>query len=62
MSQNQQIKKALNRGEKVTPITALKRFGCFRLSARISNLRDEGMKIKTKFKTVKGKTFAEYSI
>jgi len=62
MSQNSQIKSFLKKGGKLTPIDALKKFGCFRLSARIADLNYEGMRIKTKLKTIKGKTFAEYSL
>ena len=32
---------------KIDPLYALNTFGCFRLAARISDLRDEGMKIET---------------
>lgn len=62
MSQNQQIANYLNKGRKLTPIDALNKFGCFRLSARIKNLRDEGLKIATKYVTKDGKTFASYSV
>lgn len=34
-SQSVQIKAALLRGETLTPLDALRRFGCFRLGARI---------------------------
>ena len=62
MSQNNQIPEYLKSGKKLTPLTALKKFGCFRLSARILDLRQEGHAIVTENVTRKGKTFAEYSL
>ena len=46
-SQNKQIRKWLRSGRKLTPLDALYQFGCFRLSARIYDLRKEGMAIKS---------------
>ena len=62
LTQNQQILEYLKSGKTLTPIIALEKFGCFRLSARIFNLREEGNAIITKNITRKGKTFAEYSL
>jgi hypothetical protein len=62
LSQNNQILEYLKSGKKLTPLTALKKFGCFRLSARILDLRQEGHAIITENVTRKGKTFAEYSM
>ena len=62
MSQNKQILNYLLSGKKLTPITALNKFGCFILSARILALRKEGHNITTENVTRKGKTFAEYSL
>ena len=61
-TQNQQIKAYLTKGKSLTPIDALNKFGCFRLSARIKNLRDEGLNIVTKYVTKGDKTFACYSV
>ena len=62
-SQNDQILKALKRGAKLTPLDALARFGCFRLSARILDLNAVGHNIKTKIiKSANGKRFAQYSL
>jgi hypothetical protein len=62
-SQNNLILKALKRGAKLTPIDALARFGCFRLSARILDLKAAGHNIKTKIiKSANGKRFAQYSL
>ena len=60
-TQNQQIKAYLTKGKSITPIDALNKFGCFRLAARISDLRNEGLKIATKNVTIGNKTFASYS-
>ena len=61
-SQNTRILDYLKSGKKLTPIVALQKFGCFRLSARILDLRKEGHPIITENVTKKGKTFAEYRI
>ena len=62
MTQNQQIAKYLNNGKAITPIQALNKFNCFRLAARISDLRNDGMLIRTKIVTKEGKSYASYSI
>jgi sulfur transfer protein SufE len=63
MSQNKQIADYLNKGRKLTPIDALNKFGCFRLAARISDLRNNGMSIVTKtIKLDNKKQIAQYSI
>jgi hypothetical protein len=61
-SQNDKIKAYLTKGKAITPIQALNKFGCFRLAARISDLRSEGLNIVTKNVTKEGKTFASYSV
>jgi hypothetical protein len=63
MSQNKQIADYLNKGKKLTPIDALNKFGCFRLAARIADLRNEGMNIVTRtIKLENKKQVAQYSI
>jgi hypothetical protein len=54
------IKSHLNRGWKLTPLQALDKYGCLRLAARIAELRNSGMSIKTRKVSSNGKTFAEY--
>lgn len=44
-TQCRQIRKALESGERLTPLDALNRFGCFRLGARIYDLKKEGLPI-----------------
>ena len=46
MSQNQKIAEYLRSGKSITPMEALKKFRCFRLASRISDLKSRGMNIK----------------
>ncbi len=57
MTQKEHILAALKR-KPITPLEALNRFGCFRLAARISELRQEGYQIHTQIR----KGFAEYRL
>jgi hypothetical protein len=60
-SQEAMIWKHLRR-EPITPLVALKEYGCFRLAARIFDLRSRGVPIVTDNITRLGKTFAQYRI
>lgn len=51
-SQATQILKSLQAGNRITPQDALREFGCFRLAARIADLRREGYGINTERKRV----------
>jgi sulfur transfer protein SufE len=63
MSQTKQIADYLNKGKKLTPIDALNKFGCFRLAARIAELRNNGMNIiTTSIKLKNKKLVAQYSL
>lgn len=47
----------------ITPIDALKGFGCFRLGARIYDLKQQGHEIKCeRVTTASGKRIARYSL
>lgn len=59
-SQNEKILKFLQSGRTLTPISALSLFQCFRLAARIADLRKSGHMIYTNTITKNGKTFAGY--
>jgi hypothetical protein len=62
-SQNKQILAHLQRGDALTPIEALTKYGCFRLASRIHELRTDGHDIMTiKEKTPSGKYIARYSL
>lgn len=58
-TQESKIYEWLATGHKITPLQALRKFGCLRLSARIYNIR-KFVDIETKHITRNGKTFAEY--
>jgi hypothetical protein len=60
--QTEKILQWLKLGHSITPIDALKMFGCFRLGARIHDLKRMGHKIKSELIERDGKHFAEYSI
>ena len=59
MSQEKQILEYLQSGKKLTPIDALNMFGCFRLGARICDLRSKGYNIDNESKTG---SFAVYKL
>jgi hypothetical protein len=61
-SQADQILAYLKTGKPLDPMTALGRFGCFRLAARCHDLRAEGYPIRSEMITdVKtGKRYAVY--
>ena len=58
MTQKEQIAAHLKAKGWITPLEALNEYGCFRLAARISELREDGMAILT-FREP-GKKFARY--
>lgn len=60
-SQTKRILKFLLSGNKITPIQALRKFGCLRLSARILHIR-QSYKVKTEMVSVGRKRIARYSI
>ena len=63
MTQTQMIIEHLKSGNALTPIEALQKFGCFRLAARISDLKQLGHEIETKsIKFENGKSVAQYSL
>lgn len=61
-SQNKQILAHLEAGLSITPLEALKRYGCFRLGARIHDLRAKGYPIATNMISDGRKRYATYSI
>lgn len=61
-SQNDKVLNHLRKHGSITTLQALSRYGCFRLAARISNLREAGNHIKTVMVTKAGKTFAKYTL
>ena len=59
-SQNNRILAYLRQGHSLTPLVALRMFGCFRLAARIWDLRQHGHEIKQRLITIKGKRVSVY--
>ena len=60
-SQEKQILKFLQSGRSITPLAALKRWGCFRLGARIFQLR-KSHEIENVWEERDGKRYARYRI
>ena len=56
MTQNDMILNHLKSGRPITPLQALSEFGCFRLAARIWELREDGHDVKMKRVLVKKNT------
>lgn len=48
-SQKARILAYMQAGNRITPIEALEKYGCFRLGARIADLKEEGYDIKSQF-------------
>lgn len=62
-TQTAQILAHLKTGRSITPIDALNRYGCFRLGARIYDLKQDGHNIyKEMVETDSGKRVASYTL
>ena len=59
-SQSAQILRHLQRGRTLTAIGALVRFQCFRLAARIYELKRSGYAVGCRMKQINSKRIAEY--
>jgi hypothetical protein len=62
MRQVDEIRQALLDGKSITPLDALRDYGCFRLAARIDKLRKQGYCITTEFAHRDGKKYASYRL
>lgn len=66
ITQDMAVLKLLQERGKINPLEALREIGCFRLSARIHQLRKEGYSIVTKRISTMGRfgkvNFAEYHL
>ena len=60
MSQQRQVLEHLKRYGVIDPMTALQKYGIFRLAARVNDLRGKGYGIETEIVRRKGKAFAKY--
>ena len=58
--QTQAIRAHLESGKSITGIEALSMYGCFRLPARIKNLKEQGMVIHKTMVRMNGKSYARY--
>jgi hypothetical protein len=61
MSQTENLLRYM-KSRPIDPATAVQVFRCYRLAARILELRDRGYNIITTMKKANGKVFAEYSL
>lgn len=61
-SQTEKILHHLKSGKSLTPISALNKFGSFRLASRISDLKRDGHKIISIRTKKQGKTFSTYKL
>lgn len=63
MTQNALIKKHLRAGKSINALQALNYFGCFRLSARVNELKSQGLRIDSeRIHLLNGKIVAKYKL
>jgi cbb3-type cytochrome oxidase cytochrome c subunit len=62
MTQTEEIRDHLESGRTLNPLQALKSYGCFRLAARILDLRETGLDVHMKMIQDNDKRYAEYSL
>lgn len=62
MSQNARILNYMKRGRTITPLEALRLFGCFRLGARIWELKRAGHNIVKTWAVGNSKRWARYKL
>jgi hypothetical protein len=60
MTQTQQIRAHLLKNNSIDPMTALRKFGCMRLAARIEELRRSGFSVQTAIVTKNGRRYGKY--
>jgi hypothetical protein len=60
MSQTTDILRHLTKGRTLTPLEALSKFKCFRLAARVEELRKRGHPIDSEIVRVRGARVARY--
>ena len=62
MTQKQMILRHLRTYGSITPLEALEKYRCFRLGARIADLKNAGIGIRTEMVKENGKRFARYRL
>jgi hypothetical protein len=60
MTQTQQIREHLLKHNAITPLEALNQYGCFRLAARIKELRNSGFSVHSTIVENNGKRYCRY--
>lgn len=61
-TQNELVLRHLLIKGSITPLEALTEYGCFRLGARIYELKKKGYNIVTYYETKNNKTYARYEL
>lgn len=61
-TQTERIRARLKAGYSITPLNALQMLGSLRLSARIYDLRAEGLPVRTTMVRRDGKRYARYTL
>lgn len=61
-SQNDLIEQHLRSGQSIDPMAALNQYGCFRLGARIFDLKEKGLDIITTMVVTGRKRYASYAL
>ena len=62
MIQQDAILGYMMQGNSITPLEALSRFGCFRLGARVYDLKKQGFDIRSEMVKDNGKHYARYRL
>lgn len=60
MTQTEQIRRHLIRNNSITPLEALRKFGCLRLASRIHELKEAGFSVVKTMVSRHGKRYARY--
>lgn len=61
-SQNARILAYMRQGRPINGLLALRLYGCFRLAARVYELRQQGIKVKQRLIQINGKRVSVYWI
>jgi len=60
VSQTEQIRRHILKHNSITPLEALRKYGCMRLAARIRDLRKDGFSVQTAIVTRGDRRYAKY--
>jgi hypothetical protein len=59
MTQNELIAEHLEEGNTITALEALRDFGCFRLASRICDIKNTGVPVQSRWKTITARRTGE---